>query len=818
MDLLLALRGMRRSPGFAALVILTLGLGIGATTTMYTLVRAVYLRPLPFPEPDRLVTIWERDSSGNAEPRRLTPANFVDWRAQSASFEQLGVLPNWTGPAWKFNLTGGGRPERVDGIYASSGFFRTLGVRPLLGRTLDDEDDRSAGRRHVVISFQYWRERFGGDRNAVGKTLQVDTFRGGAFEIVGVMPPGFDVPHGARIWLSLGDWGAGPMPAVDAADRCCSWYTAIGRLKPGVSIRQAQTELTALARRTSARHPSAAKVADVQLTPLRETLAGSHRSTLLAIFAAAACVLLIGCANVANLLLARGIGRRRELLTREALGATSWRIARQLIVESLVLAGAGMLAGLWLSLALLPVVRRLVTERVSLADRAEVDWNVWLFAATLSAICALLCTLAPLAGRRRAAGASRSHTTSIFQTRLRNALVVAEIAAAVMLVAVAGLLIRTVDRLGAVDMGFRTDRLLAISTDVTTGPLRARGASARFVDEAVARVAALPGVRSAAATTSLPFEAGQASQPITREGAPARAAAESPQVIQSAATPGYFETMGITLKSGRLPGDSDRADGKLVAVLNETAARRHWPGEDPIGKRFAVGSRERFGSFRQPPPGGIEWREVVGVVSDIRSGGQRAPVEPEVYYSHKQFPIYGPTIVVRTETAPGTLAPAVRQAIESADRNAIVTAVRTMETVAAEAIGDSTLRAGVAGVFSLLAVALGLLGVYGVMAYTVAQRSREIGIRMALGARESQAAGMIVRQTLKLTAMGVVLGLVLATAAARSIAAFLFGVGTSDPATLAATCALLMLGAIAAGYVPARRAARVDPTVALRHE
>jgi putative ABC transport system permease protein len=818
MDLLLALRGIRRTPGFAALVVLTLAIGIGATTTMYTLVRAVFLRPLPFPEPERLVTVWERDSSRKAEDRRLTPANFVDWRARSRSFEELGVLPNWSGPAWKFNVLGGDRPERVDGIYASSGFFRALGVRPLLGRTLDEADDRSAGRRHVVIDFRYWQDRFGGDRGVVGKTLHVDTFRGGAFEIVGVMPPGFDLPHGARIWLSLGDWGAGPMPVEDAAARCCAWYTVIGRLKVGVSARQAESELTALARRTSEMYPSAATVTDVKVTPMRETLIGSHRFTLLAIFAAAGCVLLIGCANVANLLLARGIGRRREMLTREALGATPWRIMRQLLTEGIVLSGAGAVAGLWFSLALLPVVRRLLQERVSLAEQAVMDWNVWLFAAALSAVCGLLCTLAPLADWRRAAGSDRSHTTSVFHTRLRNALVVGEIAAAVMLVTVAGLLIRTVDRLGAVDMGFRTEHLLTLSTDVTTGPLRTRGASARFVDEAVARIGGLPGVRSVAATTALPFEAAPASQAITREGVAARAAADSPQVIQIAVTPSYFATMGMALKAGRLLTENDRAEGTLVAVLNETAARRYWPGEDPIGKRFAVGSRERFGSFRRPPPGGVEWREIVGVVQDIRSGGQRAPVEPEVYYSHKQFPIYSPTLVVRTAGQPGTLAGAARQAIEGAHRNAIITAVRTMDTVAAEAIGDSTMRAVVAGAFSLVAVALGMLGVYGVMAYTVAQRSREIGIRMALGARESQAAGMVVRQAMLLTAAGVVLGLALATMAARLIATFLFGVGTSDPLTLAGTCAVLALGAVAASYVPARRAARVDPTVALRHE
>jgi putative ABC transport system permease protein len=308
---------------------------------MYSVIRAVFLRPLPFPHQDRLVTLWERDAARGINERRLTPANFVDWRAQSRLFEELGVLPMWSGSSQHFNIAGANGVERVDGVYASSGFFRVLGVQPILGTTLSQEDDQRSGGRHVVISHRYWQERMGGDPAVLGKTIPVDTFRGGAFQIVGVMPVTFDLPHGADIWLSLGDWGAGPMPAPDLAQRCCSWYTVLGRLQPGVSIRQAESELTVIARRVSARHAASAAVTDVRVTPLRETLVGGHRSTLLALFAAVGCILLIGCANVANLLLSRSIGRRREMLTRKALGATGWQIARQLLGESLVLSGVG---------------------------------------------------------------------------------------------------------------------------------------------------------------------------------------------------------------------------------------------------------------------------------------------------------------------------------------------------------------------------------------------------------------------------------------------------------------------------------------------
>jgi len=529
-------------------------------------------------------------------------------------------------------------------------------------------------------------------------------------------------------------------------------------------------------------------------------------------------VLLIGCANVANLLLSRAVGRRKEMLTRKALGATRWRIARQLLIESLVLSGSGALAGLWISILAQPWVSRLLSERVLLVEQTRMDGTVLVFAIVLTLASSVICGLAPLAGIQIADGSGRGQTESAFSRRLRSALVAGEVALAVILVTGAGLLIRTVAKLDAVDMGFRTEGLLTVETDLTTGPLRSRGIPARFLAEVLPRIEALPGVRVAAATTLIPFESGTASQAITRADRPPQAAADSPQVISIAVTPRYFEAMGMRLITGRGLAESDTADGRLVAVLNETAARRYWPGESPIGKRFAIGSLERYGSFRRVAAGEIEWREIVGVVSDIRSAAQNAPVQPEVYYCYRQFPVYGPNLVVRTAENAAVLAGAIRREIQAVNRSAVVLRTRTMEQVAAEAIGPQRLRAMVASGFSLVAIALGMLGIYGVMSYTVAQRTHEIGIRMALGARAGQVSGMVIGRAIRLTAVGLGIGLAGSMLVGRWISTMLFGVDPVDPVTLLGTCILLGLAAVGASFLPARRASRVDPATALRSE
>jgi predicted permease len=708
--------------------------------------------------------------------------------------------------------------ERVQGIYASSGFFKVMGVAPMLGRTFGVDEDTSGGRRTVVLSHAYWLSRFAGDRAIVGRTLDIDTFRGGAFTIIGVMPPGFAFPRDARIWLSLGDWGGGPLPAPDAPGRCCPWYTVLARLKPAVTITAARVELTEIARRVSARHPEGAPVGAVQVESLRQTLVGDHTLPLFGLFGAVGCILLIGCANVANLLLSRAVGRHREVLTRVALGATRWGIARQLLGESLLLAVPGAVLGVALSVWGQALIAAAMRARVALIEGARLDWTVLAFAFVLTLATTALCGLAPLVDWRHVGWNTRGETESRASRRIRQALVIGEVALAVGLVATAGLLLRTVGKLRGVDVGFETAQTLVVSTDLTIGRLRERGSAARFIEAATSRLATLPGVRVVGAATGVPFEGGPAAQPITRQDRPARDAASSPQVVQTAVTPAYFRAMNIRLLAGRFFTEDDRADGALVAIVNDTAARRYWPGEDPVGKRFAVGSRERFGSFRAVQPGQIEWREIVGVVSDVRSAGFAAELQPEVYYGYKQFPLYDPSLIVRATGEPAALVAAICREIEAVNPNVVIREARSLEAIADESIEDPRLRATIAVLFSTLALMLGMLGVYGVTSHMVAQQTREIGVRIALGAEPVAIACMVVARALRPVIAGVALGLGVAWASGRLVASLLFGVTPTDSLTLVVTCALLIGAGLLASALPTRLALRIQPIAALRDD
>ncbi|MBI2687347.1 MAG: ABC transporter permease [Acidobacteria bacterium] len=809
---------LRKNPGFTILAALTVALGIGANTAMFSVIQAVFLRPLPFADQHRLVMLSQNDGL-------VSPANLVDWEAQNGVFEHLGAWPGMADYVAAFNIIGrDGSAARVRGVYVSSGFFRALATQPVLGRTFFPEEDRLREHRPAVLSYSYWQERFGGDRGILGQTIEVDTFRGGVYNIVGVMPSEFDFPSGTQIYLPIAFWGGGPLPAVDTPDRCCAWFNVIGRLKPGVTRERAQGEMTTIARRISERHRQAAPVTDVKVTLLRQELVGNHRTALLALFGAVGCVLLIACVNVANLLLSRVLARRGDMMIRAALGASTGQLVRQVMAESVVLTGIGAAAGILLAVWAQDVLRSSLAGKIPFAADTRIDWSVLAFAITVTLATAGLCGLAPIAHLRLGGipsilqGRLRSHTEAPRGRVLRQALITGEVALAVVLAAGAGLLIRTVAKLESVNPGFQADRVLAMSFDFTASPFRGPGNQQPYFQELMTQVSGLPGVRRVGAVSEPPLSRRRLpDQAITIEGQPLRNRAESPQAIFQAISPGYLPALGIALKTGRLFTEADGRDDKLVAIVNETAARLYWRGEDPVGKRLAMGSSERFGYFRVPPrPGEPEWRQIIGVVSDIRSSALDQPPQPEVFFSYRQYPMYSPTLVVQTEGDPLALAPAVRQEALRLNSRAIVTGVRTLEQVAAESIAQPRLRARLVAVFSALALFLSGLGIYGVTSFTVAQRTQEIGIRMALGATASGVLWLIVRQAMRATGIGLALGIAGALAVGRWVSTLLYGVGPADPLSLVGASLLFTAAAIGASYIPARRAATVDPAEALR--
>ena len=577
-DLRYAIRGLRKNPGFTLLAAVTLALGIGANTAMFTIVRAVFLTPLPFPHESRLVALWSRNRDHARE--LASPANFVDWSAQNSTFEELGAWPSSSGIPTAFNVIRNSAATRIRGSYVSSGFFRTLGVQPVLGRTFLPGEDRALDHRVAVLSHGYWQRQFQADPAILGKTIEVDTFRGGTYIIVGVMPPRFDYPRAIDIYLPMAFWGAGPLPPPDSAGRCCPWFSVIGRLKPGVSLERAQSEMSAMARRLTERYPKGPRTTDVLIEPLREDMVGSYRTGLLMLFGAVGCVLVIACANVANLVLSRVLARSSEMSIRRALGATTPRLVRQVLVENLLLSGIGAAGGILMAIWMAKMLAIRAGADLALARGARIDLGVLAFSLAITVAAGCFSGLA--ACTSLGVGRSRSHTEGRRGHRLRQALVSAEIAIAVLLVAAAGLLIRSLRRLESVDPGFLAEHVLAISFDFTSGPFRGPGNQQPYFHDLLERVTALPGVRVAGAISEPPLARRRApDQPITVEGKPFRVAADTPHVVLLAATPAYFSAMGIPLKKGRLFAESDSSDGKLVAIVNETAARVLWHGEDP---------------------------------------------------------------------------------------------------------------------------------------------------------------------------------------------------------------------------------------------
>jgi putative ABC transport system permease protein len=781
-DVRYAARMLRKNPGLTAVVLLTMALGIGASTAIFTVVNAVLLRPLPYPQPERLVMCLQRHTQFG--PETVTLPDYRDWRDGSTRFE--GLAGAWANQ--NFNLTDIDEPERVPGASVIGNLFRVLGTAPLHGRTIADDQERDV----VVIGYGLWQRRFGGQREVVGKSIKLN---GRPHTVIGVMPAGFAFPATAEVWVPLV-----PQPTMD---RGYHQLWVIGRLKQGSTVEQAGMELRALAARAEREHPSTNKNWTAEVSALGDHVVGSARRSLLVLAGATGCLLLLACANVAGLLTSRSVTRRQEMAVRTAVGAVRWQIVRQLLVESLLLSLCGGVLGLLLAVwAIEPLLRLTTLPR---ANEVSLDLAVVVFAIVASIgtgiVFGLMPALAAANSSSRSDLNSRGGTSAV---RLRPVLVALQIAIATVLLAGAGLLMKSFHRLQQVDTGFSGDGVLAARFFVPRAMYPAERCAPLY-QQMIERMRRLPGVESAAAVSSLPFSGVNANAVFDMPGRPP-APAGSPYTAEfRAATPHYFRTLAIPMLSGRDFAATDSADSQFVAVVNRAMVDRYFEGRDPIG---------HFVRIIGPKP-----RMIIGVVGNIRHRRLDSAPEPEIYVPHTQFPTGGMFLAVRTRyDDPLTLASAVRAEVKDLDRNLPMTPVRTLTALLDETLSTRRFSLILLTLFATTALVLAIVGSYGMVAFSVSQRAKEIGIRMALGA----AAGEVVRSTVRggmlPVAIGLTAGLAGALAATRVLSNQLFEIRPNDPPTMAGVAGLLLCAALVACLLPSLRAARVDPMIALREE
>jgi len=800
-DFRYAARSLARSPGFTVVAVAVLALGIGATSAIFSLVSAVWLRPLPFADAERIVTLWvDLTRVGGPETVNIAPANFVDWQERSHSFESMSALE-----PMDFNLTGdGGEPERLAGLRASPNLFETIGLMPILGRTFTADDDANDP---VVISEGFWLRRLGGDPAAVGRTITLD---GSPHLVVGVVPRDFRFPNGEVDVFVPTVWA----PDMLARSTSYVWWS-VAKLRDGVSVQAAAAELSSVAASLERDFPNTGRGAAASIVPLQEQLSVGFTPTLRALLGAVALVLLIACANVANLMLARSTTRQKELAIRKALGAARGRVLRQLLTESALLAAISVAIGLGVALACLGYLARLLPNTLPASTALSLDFRVLAFTAATALGTVLLFGAGPaFVAARRDFGAAFGRAVGAHgatMRRLRTALIVAEIALTVVLLAGAGLLLRSYAAVLAVDPGFKAEGLLLAETVLPIPRYPDAPDRDAFYKRVLENVRALPGVESAGYTNYAPlmFMGGRALVLVEGRPRPEGSAIAQNIVANRSASPGYFETLGVPLVRGRLFDDRDVRDGARVAVINETMARRHWPDQDPIGQRFSVGA----------PGGGPT--TVVGVVADVRQMGLAVPADPELFLPLDQtsIPFMWPRqMVVRTAGDPLALAPALRRAVWAVDPTQPVSSLRAMSEVLDTQLANRDMQLTLTGTFAVLALLLAAVGLYGVLSYTVSQSTNEIGLRMALGAQQKTVVGTVVRSALTTTVVGIGLGLLAASVLTSVIDSFLYGVRPTDPATAATAAGVLLLVAGLAALIPAVRAAGVNPMTALRAE
>ncbi len=797
-------RGLRRSPGFTLFAVAALALGLGANAAIFSVVDAVLLRPLPFRDAGNLVEVWEEASHMGFPLDTPAPANFVDWKRRNHVFSDMAAL---TGDLYA--LTGAGRPEQVTGSPVTANLFPLLGVAPILGRNFTTAEAREGGPRVVLIGYQLWRDRFGSNPDVVGRRIWLNAEK---YEVIGVMPRGVAFPEETQIWLPL---ALGPR---DWAARDSHYLRVFARLKPGVTIAQARADMNTLAANLARQYPETNTNVGAAVVSLRDQMVGSMKLALWVVAAGVGCVLLVTCANLAGLMLARAAGREREFAVRAALGAGRGRLLRQMATESALLAAIGGAAGVGLAVWTVPLLRRMVPAALATWSQPKVDAALAgfvLLAAAVSATLFGVLPALPASGGDPAAALQRGGRAAIGGgTRLRRMLTVAEVALSLVLVVGAGLMARTVWELSHVPLGFRPDGVITLRTalPVSAGSRYQSFASrSAFYLRVLERVRAIPGVVSAGYTTFLPLTNAGGTSEFWIEGAPPPAPGEIRDANHRSISADYLQTMGVRLRAGRFFRDSDGPAAPPVAIVNAAMARRYWPGRDPLGHRLRLGEAE------------APWITIVGVVDDIRQMGLDVGGRAEMYFPCTQpaatYGFFTPRdLAVRVTGEPARYARAMERAVWDVDRDQPIANVMPMAQLVAAKLAWRETAMKMTGAFALLALLVAALGLYGLLAYTVARRRREIGVRMAMGAHPRQVLRAVLGEGLRLVLFGVALGAAASWAVMRALGNLLYGVAPDDPWVLAGAAGVLIAVGVVASYAPARRAAAIDPVVSLRSE
>ena len=801
-DLRFSARSLLKHPGFTAIAVLTLAIGIGANTTIFSTVDALILHPFSFPQQDRLLVVWEQNRAMGFERGSVAPANFIDWRDQNQTCETLVAIEQQS-----FDVSDGSHPERFPGYGVTAGFFEVLGVKAALGRTLLPEDNRPGHEQVVVLKHSFWQQHFGGNSEIVGKQISLNRK---PFTIVGVMPADFNYPYNSGEM-----WTPQVFTPEEQTDRGNHHLRVIGLMKNGVSVEQARADLRNISQRAQQQYPETNGGRDANVMTLTADAVRGAKTGVPILMGAVVFVLLIACANVANLLLVRAASRQREIAVRLAMGASRMRIMRQALTESTLIGLAGGALGLLFSVWAIEALARGIPEGFSKFipgwNRLGINLTVLGFTFLLSMLAGVVAGLGPIWHSTRtnlneALKAGGRSDSSAGHNRLRNILIVAEVALSLVLLVGAGLMVRSYVELMRADLGIRPDNVLALQVSLTPDSYADKHKKIAFYQQLTERVAALPGVTKAGLVNLVPFSSSNQSSTFQISGRPPFPAGQQPHAETRVTTPDYFPAIGTDLRRGRVFDSRDDADATRVVLINEAFANKFFPGQEPIGQRLNFGGGEK------------ETQEIIGIVGDVTNDDIDEAIDPIAYSPYAQNPRNTMSVIVRGSQDPAQLTTAVRAEVRSLDPNLPVSNVKPVGQMIAERMSPKRLMTYILAVFALIALLLASIGIYGVMSYAVTQRTREIGVRMALGAQAMDVLRLIVKNGMTMAITGVAIGLAGAFGLSRLLANLLFKTTPTDPVTFAAVAASLILVALIACYVPARRATRVDPLVALRDE